>query len=449
MGFDAREFPDSAGAVESEADFGPEVQRPYAHNERTVKAGRVALAVAVFFGGYSLLRFGSINLTVSDVAFLGCALILLMQGRLNLMPYGAATPFWLFGLMLMLGGLFLSTLANGDPIRWVIVAAQYLMAFLLIPLVLNGEESRFTQRLPVFYMLGITLSETIGIASFFLFTFQDTMSVFGDGFITGNGRIGAMSGEPNQNGAAVAFAFPMLIYALRKRFIPAFVGVPCGIILVWGVVLSASFTAFVASGIAIAVTLAIMGMRYFVRAVLALSLAGALFAASGAPLPKAFEARVGSAVTSGNLDQAGTFTDRSALAKEAWEVAEDTLLIGLGVDRYREVSPHGAPVHTLHLLMLTEGGAVASLGLLIVLALLVILALSRMREQREESGLAIAVVAVFLIYTLSVPHMYSRVWVMPVMLGLSTLYARRHGEAGRASSSVPQFRSAPLRQAEL
>jgi hypothetical protein len=38
------------------------------------------------------------------------------------------------------------------------------------------------------------------------------------------------------------------------------------------------------------------------------------------------------------------------------------------------------------------------------------------------------VVLVFLIYTMSYPHMYSRMWVMPVMVALATLYAPRRNE---------------------
>jgi len=39
--------------------------------------------------------------------------------------------------------------------------------------------------------------------------------------------------------------------------------------------------------------------------------------------------------------------------------------------------------------------------------------------------MAVAVVVVFFIYTMSIPHMYSRFWTVPVMVALSTIYALR------------------------
>ena len=39
--------------------------------------------------------------------------------------------------------------------------------------------------------------------------------------------------------------------------------------------------------------------------------------------------------------------------------------------------------------------------------------------------MALAIVAVLLIYTMSIPHMYSRFWILPPILALSTIYGRR------------------------
>src|SRR3546814_14522839 len=84
--------------------------------------------------------------------------------------------------------------------------------------------------------------------------------------------------------------------------------------------------------------------------------------ASGAPLPKAFQERVGNAVESGDINQAGTFLNRSQLMEEAWGFAEDYTVIGMGVDRYRELSAYDNPVHNLFLLIWNEGGAIAFCG---------------------------------------------------------------------------------------
>jgi O-antigen ligase len=341
------------------------------------------------------------------------------------MPFGPLTPFWVVALTLMLGGLFVSSVINGDPLRWSNVAVQYAMAYLFIPILLMGQERRITQLLPVFFVLGTTLSEAIGITATFFFTMQDTVDYLGDGFITGNQRLGSMAGQPNPNGAVIAFSMPMLIYTLIKGSMPKLLGLVCGVTLLWGLMLSASFTGFFASMTAIGITLALIGIRHLVRLGLVIAVAAGLFFASGAPLPKAFQERVGGAVETGDISQAGTFLNRSELIAEAWGFAEDTAVIGMGVDRYRELSHHDNPVHNLYLLIWNEGGAVAFLGLVGLLAMLCIFAVGGLRRSREAGGMACAVVIVFLIYTASYPHMYSRMWMVPVFTALGVIYGRR------------------------
>lgn len=386
---------------------------------------RPLLLTGVFLSSWILLRLGSMNVTVSDIALMLCLAMVAYQGRLNLMPFGPLTPFWVAALTLMLGGLFVSSVVNGDPLRWANVAIQYTMAYLLIPILLMGQERRLTQLLPVFFVLGTTLSEAIGITATFFFTMQDTIDYLGDGFITGNQRLGSMAGQPNPNGAVIAFSLPMLIYTLIKGSMPKLLGLVCGVTLLWGLMLSASFTGFFASMTAIGVTLALIGIRHLVRLGLVLAVAAGLFFASGAPLPKAFQERVGGAVETGDISQAGTFLNRSELIAEAWGFAEGTAVIGMGVDRYRELSHHDNPVHNLYLLIWNEGGAIAFLGLVGLLAMLCIFAIGGLTRSREAGGMACAVVIVFLIYTASYPHMYSRMWVVPVVVALGVIYGRR------------------------
>jgi O-antigen ligase len=389
---------------------------------------RRTLLVAIFLSGWSLLRVGPINLTFSDVAFLLSFAITALRGRLSATPFRSLTPFWLLGLVMMLGGLFVGSVVNGDPLRWVNIALQYTVAFLFIPMLLMQQDERTTRIAPLVFALGITLSEIVGILATFFLTFHDTLPWLGDGFITGNGRLGSMAGQPNPNGAVVAFSLPMLLYAMRHRLISTLGGIACFILLLWGLMLSASFTGFSASLIAIFTTLLLIGVRYVLRLGFVMAVAAGLFFASGAPLPKAFQERVGNAVESGDINQAGTFINRSQLMEDAWGFAEDNSIIGMGVDRYRELSAYDNPVHNLYLLIWNEGGAVGFVGLIILLGLLCLLAATGLRRSRDRGAMAISVMLVFLIYTMSYPHMYSRMWVMPVMVALAATYARRGPE---------------------
>src|SRR3546814_20595262 len=56
---------------------------------------------------------------------------------------------------------------------------------------------------------------------------------------------------------------------------------------------------------------------------------------SGYQLPTVFQDRVAKALETGNLDDAGTFTDRAKLISDAWALSEHTIFAGLGVDRFR------------------------------------------------------------------------------------------------------------------
>ena len=233
-----------------------------------------------------------------------------------------------------------------------------------------------------------------------------------------------MSGQPNPNGGAISFAMPMLIYAIRRKQIPLWMGIICGGILIWGLLLSASFTGFFATIMAVGCTLTLLGIRYMIRLSMVGVVAIGLFVASGAPLPAVFQERVGNAVSNQDIDEAGTFVNRAELIEEAWGLAEKTTFIGLGADKYRDFSQYQNPVHDLYLLMWTEGGCFALFGLMMLLGLIASLALAGMKRSREEGAMATSVAFVFLIYTVSYPSMYSREWVMPIMVALATVYAR-------------------------
>jgi O-antigen ligase len=188
------------------------------------------------------------------------------------------------------------------------------------------------------------------------------------------------------------------------------------------------------------IVLAVTGLGRLLKVAFIVVLAGTLYIASGAPIPQTFEKRVAAAIKSGDVNQAGTFANRAELIAEAWDATADNIFYGMGADKYREFSAHGQPVHNLLLLIWNEGGAPAYVGLMLLLSLLVIFALAGLRERREDAAMALAVVCVFLIYTMSIPHMYSRFWVLPPILALSTIYARRQ-PMGVPMWAAPQERA--------
>ena len=385
---------------------------------------RWMLVLGAFFAGYHILRIGDVNVTLADALILSAFAIFLAHGKLNTRPFGELTPFWIAALVMMLGGLFISTLINGNMLRWFIVAGQYSIGFLLIPMLLTALTREFVRRMAISLLIGITVMELIGIFAVLTIDHVQASAIFSTEFIAGNGRLGSFAGEPNWNGQLITYAIIIMIYSAIKRLLPFWAILVIAPVLIWSLLLCASFTAFSATVIAVSILLVLLGWRYLLGFAAAILLGALLFFASGAPLPEIFDKRVGTAILSGDLDSAGTFNGRTSLIAEAWEYSDETSFVGLGVDQFRERSLTRQPVHNLYLLMWTEGGLISLLGLVGIMALMGLMALARLRDMRKEAAVALSIIFVYLAYTMASPHMFARFTILPVMLSLAMLYGR-------------------------
>src|SRR3546814_2760607 len=85
--------------------------------------------------------------------------------------------------------------------------------------------------------------------------------MLGGEFLAGNGRRGSFAGESNRNALLVASTLPMVAYAMRTRLLPLVLAVPILVMLLWGLVLSASFTGFIGAIGALAIFFVVGGIR--------------------------------------------------------------------------------------------------------------------------------------------------------------------------------------------
>ncbi|HEX7871592.1 MAG TPA: O-antigen ligase family protein [Sphingobium sp.] len=418
------------------ANLGAYVNPVHQSHSLWVTMAQALLSVAAFFSGYHELRLSFINLTLADICFLTAFLVFLSHGMINTVPFGLMTPLWITALSFMLGGLFVSSLAYGDLSRWIAIALQYLVAFFFISIVLTAQSYSRVQRLVLTFVFGVAAMEALGIFVSLVFTHGSEPGFLGAEFLAGNGRLGSFAGEANWNGMLITNALTMTYYCFSKRLAPRWL--LCLVIgtLGWALLLTASFTGFIATTLVTSFTMLLLGSRYLLRGIVLIAVALSIFVASGAPLPATFSKRVGGAIASGDISQAGTYAGRMELIKEAWGMAENTTVLGVGADEYRNVSVLRQPVHNLYLLMFTEGGLPAFLGLIGLLGLMVAMGLLGLKQRRAEGTLALTVVAVFLIYTMSSPHMYARFFLMPSMMALSLLFVRDEPERGMAHPSL-------------
>lgn len=389
-----------------------------------LSTGGLCILVAVFFSGYHILRPGEQNFTLADIFTVAAFGLFFLLGRLNMRPFAELTPAWMISLMLIFGGLFLGSLINGDIIRWLIVTLQYSMGWFFIPILFTSVPKRFVRIMVATFLLGITTMEIVGITATFLIDHATAKEIFSNEFIAGNGRLGSFAGEPNWNGQLIAYSFVTLIYCWQKRILPVWAMLAIAPILGWALLLCASVTGFAASVLATMIALAMLNWRYLIIFFFILILGGSAILGGVISSPEIFEKRVGTAIITGDISNAGTFTGRTALIAEAWDMADDTIFIGVGVDQFRTISPTRQPVHNLYLLFWTEGGLIALAGLITLLATMAILALRKRFEYPAEAAFAVPLVLVYSIYAMSSPHMFVRFGILPVMLALATIYGR-------------------------
>src|SRR3546814_12612961 len=100
------------------------------------------------------------------------------------------------------------------------------------------------------------------------------------------------------------------------------------------------------------------------------------------------------------MSQAGTFTGRMDLILEAWEIVEDTMFVGIGVDQYCVVSPTQVPVHNMYLLLRADGGLLALPGWLLLLTLAAVSVVRVYWVERQAAALGLPVLSTFLILSI-------------------------------------------------
>jgi hypothetical protein len=400
---------------------GPVFVRPI---EQVDRIRQIFLAMACFLLPWHILRPGDINFTAADFCFVICLFILLVRQNLNMMAMQSMTAHWVAALSMMLGGLLIGSIFNGDPLRWANIASQYMFAFLFVPMILMSEDRQWVRKCMLYFVLGVTASELLTLALAQFMSYNQISAILGPTVVAGNGRIGGLVSDPNLNGAIIAFSIIGLFNAHHHGLIGNFFMLVVGGILFWALLATASFTAFAATGIATSIYFTLSNLGRFLKVGVPIMLAGAAYIAFGLPLPEAFSERVLGAVTTGDLSQAGTFTHRSALIAEAWEMSKDTLFVGLGVDRFRVESAHGMPVHQFWMLLLTEGGLLSFTGLIVIFAILAAMGIKAIGWHREDGAMVLALLVILVIFSTSIPHMYNRLWFSPILLALAATFAR-------------------------
>jgi hypothetical protein len=389
---------------------------PYRSDDLLQRLDFRAAQGAVLLAPYLALRWSGALLTISDLLFALCLFLRLCTGRLT-RPFGEWTWLWFGATALLIGGLFLGSLVNGDAGRAVIVGGQYAFALVLVPLALLGRPVDQAVGLIKCALWGMVIMCAIGGA----YWLSGYRSPGGEQFelVSGNGRLSGFVDNPNGLAILITLTIPLLWFLRGARLTGrAATGVALMVLLV-ALVLTASNTGLF--GVATATLIFFAGRRSFGTLLVTALLGGALLFWGQTYLPETFLQRVLDPVFSGSLTEVGTYSGRQQLVEEAVAVAENHIAVGLGADQFRLVSESGAPVHNAYLLLLVEGGALSFIGLLMLIAAVLLTAFTS--PMRPFGGLvmltAFTVTVVFAGVLNGMAHPYGRCWFLPLLLAMS------------------------------
>ncbi|MBX9459781.1 MAG: O-antigen ligase family protein [Rhizobium sp.] len=385
------------------------------------KAEFALAMLAVATSPMNFLRTNQLYFTLSDAVICVCLVLLIRRRAITFQPLGkTATFYWMLGLSLMLGGLVLSSIMHGDPLRGVVYAVQYFFAYFVLLLVIAGRSEQQLLILAKIYVLVVAIMCLHGAYVINIDGQRDTP------FVSGNGRLTGFVERENECAAVIALATPILLYLCADRRIPrlALLALP---LFAYGVMLTGSNTGLGAFALSAAIfsALTLRWKRLLPTATATIVVIAAALSSGRDYLPALFQQRVLGALESGDLAQAGTFDHRVDLIREAIGRADSTVLFGLGADQFALTSAVAQPVHNLYLLLWTEGGLACMIGFVLMIAAGYGPAISAYRRPQGKvvAACAISIITIFLLSLNAFPSVYGRFWSMPVVLVIALAYA--------------------------
>lgn len=392
----------------------------YSRDRKQVTAKRLELYLAVVTVALSpmnYLRLDVAYFTASDFFGFLTLLVMLLNRSVPLRFYGPVTSIWLFSLMLFLGGLLLGSIVQGDPVDGLIACIQYSYSLIIIPVIIAYRRLDETFLLMRVLILSIAAIMLLGA---YLVEFMPDAN---PRLVSGSGRLRSLLERENAAGAMAAVAITFSVYLKMVGMFRLVYFMPIMAVLLYGLMLTGSNTGFGATVLGVGTVLLLVGKvgtilvtLFFVIVCSAIAMQfGDLF------LPEVFQRRVFGALSSADIEQAGTFADRFELMREAIRFSNDTVWLGLGADQYRESSAHDAPVHNAYLLLLSEGGILSLIGLCGFFISGFALGL-RAYKPRQGLMLGALTIAIFILFALMLnafAHFYARFWHIPLALAMS------------------------------
>ena len=380
------------------------------------------IALLVALAPINYLRLNAFYVTASDGAAILALFFMLAHRHLPIRFFGPATGLWLLSFLLFVGGISLGSVVNGDSTELIKTFLQYFFSLIVLPVLLAGRSYEQIVALLKVLIASITFVMIFGI---YVIYFMDDP---GPRLISYNGRLRSLIERENECATMAGIAAILLLglyflKQIRLRWV-----LFCLPFLYFGVLLTGSNSGLILSVVGTISIMLLCGTKRHmiivvvcvVAAVLAVLNLGAFF------LPEEFQERVLGAFLNADLSEAGTFTGRFEMLREAIEISRETLFIGLGAGQYHEISAHDTQVHNVYLLSLTEGGLISLIGLVGLLLTGVYLGWMAIVSGRSPKVAAISLTVLFIVaLQLNMfPTFYARFWNVPLILTMALSASR-------------------------
>jgi O-antigen ligase len=373
--------------------------------------------------------------TISDLIFCISLLLIAASGRIPRAPYRELTLFWLGGLAMLGGGLMLCSIVWGNAFRGLVVVGQYVFSYYLLGLLLVGRDLPTLQ-----FFLKVWVGAIVGVNILGLYSYMTGFELYESPnayrFVSGNKRLQTTLGDPNASANVVALTMPLILYLwFNNQIKTTLLAVILPILLV-AVLFTSSVNGLVCNIVSLGLFLLLkLNWRIFLGSIVLVIGVTAFISEAGQDyLPKAFQKRVLSAIEEGELEKAGSFSDRFTLLREAAARIDQNPLAGTGADQFRNYTESGLPVHNAYFLVWVEGGLIALIGWLLLLATPVVAAIQNfvVAASRTVSITTFGIGLVFATIAVNNAHMYARFWLVPLQFALAIAIAQRTAAATSA-----------------
>ncbi|NVO58312.1 O-antigen ligase family protein [Rhodobacteraceae bacterium B1Z28] len=386
------------------------------------------LLLGILLSTFSSVRHPIASFTASDF-FITFSLLFRCIRCIPKYPLQSATSLWWVGIAMVLGGLLVGSVANGDPGEAFIVLVQYFFSFVLLPLAILGRPYEEAVALAKIGVLSIVINCLVGMGAYSVGHSGGDARQFA--LVTGNGRVAGLTDNPNGLAGIIDLWFPVIWYlGLTKAFRPLVFASFFGITFIT-LIFTSSNSSLVGAFICGVIYLFLLGKFrvFFIWSTIFVVILWIGLTFADQILPEAFVERVLNPIQQGDIENAGTFDDRADLMVEAWYFLPDYFAIGMGAGGYRELSAHDLPVHNLYLLLANEGGLIALMGLLLIfLAAVTSAVLAGPETPNRVAGrtTVITITLTFAALAMNFTHVYQRAYLVPwiVSIGLLSHYSR-------------------------